>query len=220
MFLTTASKKGFSMVELLVAVSIMGIIAVAAVPSYNSFIEKGLKSSIRSDITGLQKAWLAFGFEDHNFCISSDGTEASIYNVGYGSVFAQKRYGKTVHKKDGKAASFFGFGNHLNCGGRTVTSGGRVQEGTAAQVADIENDLELVYGVGINTADNDFYVDTDCAFEKSIFKMGVLKKIRKDEWQTMAINEEGFFRENDNVAIITLTGGNSPSNLVTTCSDL
>ena len=215
------SNRGFSMVELMVAVAIMGVIATAAVPSYNSFVKKGLKSSIKSDITGLQKAWLAFGFDTGDFCKgpgAGKDSYSSIYSVGYKSLFYQKRYGHTAWEKDGNAANFIGFGYHgwehpgadkvscRNGGGMGFRSGGghNMLRATATEIADFDAKLKHTYAIAVNTDGGDTYNDDDCILWRREFKMGVLKKIDSDNWQVMAIDEEGVFGEKEE-PIVTLT---------------
>ena len=93
MFNNKKSKRGFSLVELMVVVAIMGTLAAIAIPAYNGYRKTAKKSTYRADLTSLHKAWLAFGVELDSFC--ERGNEpVSINNVGMGSLVSSKLYGQ------------------------------------------------------------------------------------------------------------------------------
>lgn len=55
------TKKGFSLIELLVALAIMGILAAVAIPSYQSYVVKGNRAAAQSfmmDLANREKQFL------------------------------------------------------------------------------------------------------------------------------------------------------------------
>ena len=93
MFNNKKSKRGFSLVELMVVVAIMGTLAAIAIPAYNGYRKTAKKSTYKTDLTSLHKAWLAFGVELDSFCERENET-ASIGNVGMASLNTSKLYGR------------------------------------------------------------------------------------------------------------------------------
>ena len=57
------NKKGFSLVELMVVVAIMGVLSAIAIPSYSNYRKTAKKSAYKADLVSLHKGWLAFSVE-------------------------------------------------------------------------------------------------------------------------------------------------------------
>lgn len=88
------NKRGFSLVELMVVVAIMGTLASIAIPAFNEYRKSAKKASYRADLTSLHKSWLAFGVELDSFCERDTTPQfASIRSVGMGSLETSKLYG-------------------------------------------------------------------------------------------------------------------------------
>ena len=89
--------RGFSLVELMVVVAIMGTLAAIAIPAYNEYRKSAKKTAYKSDLAGLHKGWLAFGVELDNFCDrESDPQISSISGVGMSSLITSKLYGNNA----------------------------------------------------------------------------------------------------------------------------
>ena len=94
MFNNKKSKRGFSLVELMVVVAIMGTLAAIAIPAYNEYRRSAKKSAYKADLTSLHKGWLAFGVELDSFCERDTSPEAaSLGNVGMSSLNSSSLYG-------------------------------------------------------------------------------------------------------------------------------
>ena len=95
------NKRGFSLVELMVVVAIMGTLASIAIPAFNEYRRSAKKNAYRFDLTSLHKSWLAFGVELDSFCDrDTNPRNASIQNVGMSSLLASKFYGESYACSD------------------------------------------------------------------------------------------------------------------------
>lgn len=77
------TKKGYSLIELLIVMSMIGILAIIGVPQYSDFIAKGNVRRAANDL--LQNARLASTMaikENRNYIIAFD-TAANSYSVGF-----------------------------------------------------------------------------------------------------------------------------------------
>ena len=89
------SKKGFSLVELMVVVAIMGTLASIAIPAFNEYRRSAKKNAYRADLTSLHKGWMAFGVELDSFCERETSPKiSSIANVGMSPLLTSKLYGE------------------------------------------------------------------------------------------------------------------------------
>ncbi len=88
------NKRGFSLIELMVVVAIMGTLAAIAIPAYNEYRKSAKKTAYKSDLLSLHRGWLAFGVELDSYCArETKPREATLSNVGMVSLFSSKLYG-------------------------------------------------------------------------------------------------------------------------------
>ena len=89
------NKRGFSLVELMVVVAIMGTLATIAIPAYNEYRKSAKKTAYKTDMLSVHKGWLAFGVELDSFCLrETQPRSASITSIGMQSLLNSKLYGK------------------------------------------------------------------------------------------------------------------------------
>ena len=78
------NEKGFSLIELVIIMSIIGILAVIGIPSYSNFASKGNVKRAVNDL--LQNARLASTLaikENQNYVVAFEVAGANTYSIGF-----------------------------------------------------------------------------------------------------------------------------------------
>ena len=191
-------KRGFSLVELMVVVAIIGALTGIAIPSYDAYRKSAKKTAFKTDLTSLHKAWLIFSMELENFCHRKTGPffESSIGAVGMESLFTSGIYGDRVDE----VSNFIGFSGFTPaCGLRNVDSatGNNVTYGTGVRTAELHhnsptaNDLQKASAISISASPP----PPQCQLDKGEYRMGVYVHIGKEEYFGFSFFDSGVSKE-------------------------
>ena len=226
-------KRGFSLVELMVVVAIMGTLAAIAIPAYNEYRKSAKKTAYRSDLLGLHKGWLAFGVELDSFCErETSPTEANISNVGMASLLSSKLYGQN---RTSAACTTTNLG--AGCTGCTLNSGQTDCTGTTSGCTAPANDGQTCAGssayvptrqgpgknnfIGfgaitcgtittpvVNTHFmQDTSTDSNCDLTVATYDMGVFGHLAGTEFASFEVDNNGVVDEQTGLTSALATGG-------------
>ena len=64
------NNRGFTLLEILVTVGIVGVLSAVAVPAYNQYKKGTIETAVESDIGNFQKAFMAYNAVNGSYCAS------------------------------------------------------------------------------------------------------------------------------------------------------
>ena len=203
------NKRGFSLVELMVVVAIMGTLASIAIPAFNEYRKSAKKASYRADLSSLHKGWLAFGVELDSFCDrDTDPEQASIAFVGMEPLFSSKLYTDKPEREN-----FIGFSNiDSTCPLNDVTSatGNNVTYGSSPRTAlnhtnSSPDDTAKASAISLSEGSSDI-PGAQCPLGVTSYEMGVYGQVSGSRFIGFSITNEGIVSETAEAIVATVKG--------------
>lgn len=105
--------KGFSLIEILVAMTLIGVLSAIAVPAYNSYRKDANSTVLKADIGNAYKAMHTYNAVNSTFCVNLKGSGGA----GLDALFSSQTY-----NKDGKKAFVGAAGVESGCTGLTAAN--------------------------------------------------------------------------------------------------
>jgi prepilin-type N-terminal cleavage/methylation domain-containing protein len=89
---------GFTLIELMIVVAIIGILAAIAIPAYQDYMTRSKVSDAVVSARGIFKNWATLNATKHNGCFQNENLEY-LREIGvYGSIVTDREYGtKYIH---------------------------------------------------------------------------------------------------------------------------
>ena len=117
MFKFLHGKKGFTLIELMIVVAIIGILAAIAIPNFLKYQAKSKQAEAKTTLKGIftsetsyysENNFYATTFDSMNFAIAGNGSTTKAYNFFLGSGAGQKIGNQTLAGtgSDGSAGSW------------------------------------------------------------------------------------------------------------------
>lgn len=197
-------KRGFSLVELLVVVAIMGVLATVAIPSYKKYRETAKKNVYRTDLMNLHKGWQVFGVEIDSYCEGDDGTGASFSAVGMASLQTSKLYGQTHQAQPGDCSG----GPPKTCQNSRATFSGTCTSNAQCDAPAVQGPGKVNFiGVRSHTCpssvtvgtisqtDGTRNIDAHCTLSPTTYKLGVFGHLSGTNFIPIQVEHNGIFKE-------------------------
>ena len=79
------NKKGFTLLEVLVTVGILGVLSAVAIPAYKKYKDGANKTAVKLEVSSGHKAYLAYDTVHNTFCTSLEN--AGVKTIGTSAIF-------------------------------------------------------------------------------------------------------------------------------------
>ena len=154
------SQKGFSLIEIMVGVAIIGVLGVTAVPQYQKYQRGAIESALQLDVSAAGKAYVAYQAVNGTYCGDMKSGLSAANAIGFKTFFD-----RGADHPNYKTGSSFGFGDqNASC-----------PTGTAVNQATASNNqfFDSVSGAAPKTGGG----AKGCRLESNAFKLGAYSEV-------------------------------------------
>ena len=188
------AQKGFTLIELMIVVAIIGILAAIAIPAYQNYTAKSQASVALADITGAKvniEAKLAEGLSSTNAAALTQGSQVGLKNVtstcnGIGVSIAADGATAVTCKVKGSAKVQDQFISWVRSSDKNAENAG-----TASEVAEKTGAWECVTTIPGTLAPKNCLNETDTAGATAIGKLNIATQLAAAKTATAAASTAG-----------------------------
>ncbi len=99
MFNRVGTNRGFTLIELMIVVGIVGLLAAIAIPNYLNYQAKSQQAEAKANLGAIFVDMVAYSGENRRLGVSAGFTDASISNIGF-AISGVARYSYEITSGD------------------------------------------------------------------------------------------------------------------------